>query len=93
MYRPHQIILSPEKPTQLHFHTRKKISRQKFFVKTFVERLVMTLRELMIERILFAITEEELQAVFEEFELEGDLYTITDEEFLDLYESIFTFQG
>jgi hypothetical protein len=87
MYRPHHVIRIPQKPTQLHFHCCKKISRQKFFTKTFVERLVMTLRELMIERILFAITEEELQEVFE------DLYTITDEEFLDLYESIFTFQG
>ena len=51
----------------------------------------MTLRELMIERIYFAVTEETLQ---EEFHTsEEELKTMSDEDFLDLYDELFTFQG
>lgn len=51
----------------------------------------MTLRELMIERILFSFTEEELEAAFHT--TEGDLTTISDEDFLDIYDELFAFQG
>lgn len=46
----------------------------------------MTLREMMIERILFSYTEEEL--VEHMLATEGDLTTISDEDFLDLYEEL-----
>lgn len=51
----------------------------------------MTLRELMIERILFAMNDEELQ---EEFRTsEEELKTMSDEDFLDIYDELFMFQG
>jgi hypothetical protein len=51
----------------------------------------MTLRELMIERILFAMNDEELQ---EEFHTsEEELKTMSDEDFLDIYDELFMFQG
>lgn len=51
----------------------------------------MTLRELMIERIFFALPEEDLQKEF--FASEEELKTMSDEDFLDMYEEMFTFQG
>lgn len=51
----------------------------------------MTLRELMIERIRFCLTEADLKEDFGvTFE---DLDVLPVEEFLDLYDAMFTFQG
>jgi hypothetical protein len=46
----------------------------------------MTLREMMIERIYMAMTEEDLQEGFDT--CEDELRTMPDDEFLDLYEEI-----
>lgn len=52
---------------------------------------MMTLRELMIERIRYALTETDLKEDFgHTFE---DLELLPVEAFLDLYDSLFTFQG
>jgi hypothetical protein len=51
----------------------------------------MKLRDLMIERIRFALTESDLIAEFGvNFE---DLEVLPVEDFLDLYDTMFTFQG
>ena len=50
----------------------------------------MTLRELMIERIYFCVSEEVLQEFFHTSE--EDLNTISDEDFLDLYEEVAEWQ-
>ena len=47
----------------------------------------MTLRELMIERILFNMTEEDLQDIYDI--TVKDLQECSDEDFLDTYEEIF----
>ena len=49
----------------------------------------MTLRELMIERIYMALSEEEVQELH--LADEEDLKTISDEDFLEIYEEIFTY--
>jgi hypothetical protein len=46
----------------------------------------MNLRELMIERIYYCVSEETLQEYFHTSEEE--LLTISDEDFLDLYEEV-----
>ena len=51
----------------------------------------MKLREMMIERIRFALTEVDLIAEFGvDFQ---DLDVLPVEDFLDLYDTMFTFQG
>jgi hypothetical protein len=51
----------------------------------------MKLRDLMIERILFVMDEETL---VDEFGVNAeDLTVLPVEDFLDLYDSIFSFQG
>lgn len=49
----------------------------------------MTLREMMIERLNYSFTEEQLQEAFDYTDLEGDLFTISDEDFLDLYDGMY----
>lgn len=49
----------------------------------------MTLREMMIERLNYSFTEEQLQEAFDYTDLEGDLFTISDEDFLDLYDAMY----
>jgi hypothetical protein len=57
----------------------------------FVGFLDMKLRDLMIERILFVMDEETL---VDEFGVNAeDLTVLPVEDFLDLYDSIFSFQG
>lgn len=51
----------------------------------------MTLRELMIERLNYAFTEDEIEYEFDVAELEGDLTTISDEDFLEFYDNMFTY--
>ena len=46
----------------------------------------MTLRELMIERIYFCVSEETLEELFHTSEEE--LLSMSDEDFLDLYEEV-----
>lgn len=49
----------------------------------------MTLRELMIERILFAVDEDELRDRYMmESDLEAELKAMSDLDFLELYESV-----
>lgn len=51
----------------------------------------MTLRELMTERIRYALTGAELESNFDiSFE---ELANLSDEDFLELFEEMFTFQG
>ena len=51
----------------------------------------MNLRELMTERILFAVTEEDLA---ENFDISPDeLTNLSDLDFLEVFEEVFTFQG
>lgn len=51
----------------------------------------MNLRELMTERILFAMSEEELA---DNFDISpNELSNLSDLDFLELFEEIFTFQG
>ena len=49
----------------------------------------MNLRELMIERIMFCVTEEVLQEYFDI--TESEILTLSDEDFLELYEDVSTF--
>ena len=72
-------------PTLIHFHTLEKNSRRKIFVKTFVERL-MTLRELIIERILYAVDETTLIRDFGAFPEE--LQQMNDLELFELFEDV-----
>lgn len=51
----------------------------------------MTLRELMIERIMFAVTPGILQEQFDASEEE--LRSMSDTDFLDLYDELFMFEG
>jgi hypothetical protein len=51
----------------------------------------MKLRDLMIERIRFCLTESDLQAEFGVSYQDLDVLPV--EEFLDLYDTMFTFQG
>ena len=51
----------------------------------------MNLRELMTERILFAVSEEDLAT---NFDISPDeLSNLSDLDFLELFEEVFTFQG
>ena len=54
----------------------------------------MTLRELMIERILFAVDEDELRDRYMmERDLEDELKAMSDLDFLELYESVMNLTG
>lgn len=51
----------------------------------------MSLRELMMQRILYAVPGEELENNFDISYVE--VTNLSDEDFLELFEEIFTFQG
>lgn len=68
------------------------ISFENFPQKKFVyKRLCMSLRELMMQRILYAVPGEELESNFDISYVE--VTNLSDEDFLELFEEIFTFQG
>ena len=51
----------------------------------------MSLRELMMQRILYALTGADLESNFDISYVE--VTNLSDEDFLELFEEIFTFQG
>lgn len=68
------------------------VSFENFPQKKFiVKRLYMSLRELMMQRILYALTGAELESNFDISYVE--VANLSDEDFLELFEEIFTFQG
>lgn len=68
------------------------VSFENFPQKKFgLKRLCMSLRELMMQRILYAVPGEELESNFDISYVE--VTNLSDEDFLELFEEIFTFQG
>jgi DNA-binding FrmR family transcriptional regulator len=73
-------------------HTHCKKILQKIFATNLCKKeLNMTLRELMMQRIHYCLSEGDLQSEFDiSYE---EVAKLSDEDFLELFEEIFTFQG